>query len=117
MRFEVKDVVCDYGVYEDGKLIPQLIFSSRQNALKVAEILNNEYRHQPYTYCFTVYDVLVLTEFTGKIVDFGYNEIIVTDDNRDEIYALSVNCVYAENDKIVIHTFLNEREVIENELV
>lgn len=73
-------------------------------------------RNLKETYNFTVYDVLVLTEFCGEIVDFGYNVIKVDDSNRDEIYALSVNCVYAENDKIVIHTFLNEREVIESEL-
>lgn len=37
MKYEVRDVVCDYGVYEDDKLI--LILNSRRNALMIKKIL------------------------------------------------------------------------------
>lgn len=36
-KYEVKDVVCDYGLYEDGEL--KLILKSRQNALTIKRIL------------------------------------------------------------------------------
>ena len=37
MIYKVKDVVCDYGVYEDDRLI--LILNNRANALMIAKIL------------------------------------------------------------------------------
>lgn len=36
-KYEVKDVVCDYGLYEDSEL--KLILNSRQNALTIKRIL------------------------------------------------------------------------------
>lgn len=36
-KYEVKPVVCDYGVYKDGKVI--LICNSRLNALLIADIM------------------------------------------------------------------------------
>lgn len=43
--FEVKDVVCDYGVYEDGEL--KLILNSRCIALRIVELLKeDESRHK-----------------------------------------------------------------------
>lgn len=40
MKYEVKDVVCDYGVFEDGEL--KLILNSHANALKIVEILKTD---------------------------------------------------------------------------
>lgn len=37
MKYEVRDVVCDYGVYEDNKLA--LILNSRRNAEMIVKIL------------------------------------------------------------------------------
>ena len=43
--YEVKDVVCDYGVYEDGEL--KLILNSRRNAERIVAILEeDERRHR-----------------------------------------------------------------------
>ncbi|SQC56814.1 hypothetical protein [Listeria newyorkensis] len=42
---EVKDVVCDYGVYVDGVLSEHLIFNKRSNAEAVAEIMRNDSLH------------------------------------------------------------------------
>ena len=39
-KYEVKDVVCDYGIYEDNKLT--LILNSRANALMIKEILEDD---------------------------------------------------------------------------
>lgn len=36
--YEVKSCVCDYAIYNDGVIIPELIFNSRENAEKVCEI-------------------------------------------------------------------------------
>ena len=46
MKYEVKDVVCDYGVY-DGKGNLCLICNSRRNALLIADIMtsDSEWKH------------------------------------------------------------------------
>ncbi len=41
-KFEVKDVVCDYGVFEDGEL--KLILNSRRIALQIVELLEEDER-------------------------------------------------------------------------
>ena len=41
-EYEVRDVVCDYGVYEDGEL--KLILNSRRIALQIAELLKEDDR-------------------------------------------------------------------------
>ena len=41
-KFEVKDVVCDYGVYENGEL--KLILNSRRIALQIVELLEEDER-------------------------------------------------------------------------
>lgn len=45
-RYEVKDVVCDYGVYEKGKLL--LICNSRANALLIKDILEKDIQHNTH---------------------------------------------------------------------
>ena len=40
MKYEVRDVVCDYGVYENGEL--KLILNSRQIAKKIVELLEED---------------------------------------------------------------------------
>lgn len=42
----VKEVVCDYGVYEDDKLIH--IFNDRENAKLVKKILEFDLKHKRY---------------------------------------------------------------------
>lgn len=42
MTYEVRDVVCDYGVYEDGEL--KLILNSRRIAEKIVELLKDDER-------------------------------------------------------------------------
>ena len=39
-EYEVRDVVCDYGVYEDGEL--KLILNSRRIALQIVELLKED---------------------------------------------------------------------------
>ncbi len=41
-EYEVRDVVCDYGVYEDGEL--KLILNSRKFALQIVELLKEDER-------------------------------------------------------------------------
>lgn len=43
---EVKPVVCDYGVYEDGEL--KLILNSNANARLIKSILDADDRHEVY---------------------------------------------------------------------
>nr|DAG28562.1 MAG TPA: hypothetical protein [Caudoviricetes sp.] len=40
MKYEVRDVVCDYGVYENGEL--KLILNSRRIAEKIVELLKKD---------------------------------------------------------------------------
>ena len=37
MKYEVRDIVCDYGIYENGEL--KLILNSRKIALEIAKLL------------------------------------------------------------------------------
>ena len=49
-KYEVKDIVCDYGLYEDGEL--KLILNSKQNALTIKRILEvDESIHNQATVC------------------------------------------------------------------
>lgn len=41
-EYYVKDVVCDFGVYEDGEL--KLILNSRRIALQIVELLKEDER-------------------------------------------------------------------------
>lgn len=41
-KYEVRDVVCDYGLYEDGEL--KLILNSRRIALKIKELCEEDCR-------------------------------------------------------------------------
>lgn len=40
MTYEVRDVVCDYGVYENGEL--KLILNSRRIALEIVKLLEED---------------------------------------------------------------------------
>lgn len=48
INYEVRQVVCDYGIYEEGKLIPELIMNSRANALLICEILRCDDEHRVF---------------------------------------------------------------------
>ena len=43
LKYEVRDVVCDYGIYENGEL--KLILNSRRNALDIVHILEKDARY------------------------------------------------------------------------
>lgn len=48
-RYSVKDVVCDYGIYAEGKLISsELIFNSRKNAEEICRIMNLDNENKVY---------------------------------------------------------------------
>lgn len=51
MRYFVKPVVCDYGIYrlDDGKLELIEICNSSSNAEMVAEILNSDDKHEVWS--------------------------------------------------------------------
>jgi hypothetical protein len=56
-KYEVKDIVCDYGLYEDGKL--KLICNSKRNALLIKAIMDKDNilnGNQNGNYYFTDYD-------------------------------------------------------------
>lgn len=41
-KYQVRDIVCDYGVYVDGEL--KLILNSKRIALQIVELLKEDYR-------------------------------------------------------------------------
>lgn len=47
MRYTVKDVVCDYGVYEDDRLL--VILNDAVNAKLIADILNSDLKKKRYS--------------------------------------------------------------------
>lgn len=46
MKIEVKNVVCDYGIYEDGKLI--FILNNKENAELIKKVLEADAEHKRY---------------------------------------------------------------------
>ncbi|QCP34928.1 hypothetical protein AR1Y2_1474 [Anaerostipes rhamnosivorans] len=46
MRYDVRPVVCDYGVFEDGRLI--LICNCSKNALLIQKILQTDCEREVY---------------------------------------------------------------------
>lgn len=68
IKFEVKPVVCDYGIYENGEL--KLILNCRNNAETIVSILNADLDNKEYA-------VLVKREININKVD--------TFDNRKTI--------------------------------
>lgn len=58
-KFEVRDVVCDYGIYENGEL--KLILNSRGSALKILKILefDNSLINEARPYNDTNFDKIV----------------------------------------------------------
>lgn len=47
-KYEVTSIVCDYGILEDGRLIPELILNSRKNAELIKAILEADEKHETY---------------------------------------------------------------------
>lgn len=47
-KYEVKNVVCDYGVFEDGKLISGMMLNSKRNAEFIVEILEIDEKHRQF---------------------------------------------------------------------
>ncbi|MHC1746972.1 MAG: hypothetical protein AB9856_01120 [Cellulosilyticaceae bacterium] len=45
-KYEVKDVVCDYGVFEDDKLMARMILNSRTNAEIIVQTLEADEKHE-----------------------------------------------------------------------
>lgn len=59
-RYEVKDVVCDYGVYEKGKLL--LICNSRANALLIKSILETDLQQHVHQQAVHAHWILIDSE-------------------------------------------------------
>lgn len=50
----MKDVVCDYGIFENGVLIPQLILNSKSNANFIKAILDVDQQYERFEENFEV---------------------------------------------------------------
>ncbi|SCJ09138.1 Uncharacterised protein [uncultured Clostridium sp.] len=62
IKYEVRPVVCDYGVFENGEL--KLILECRSNAQTIVNILNADLENKEYA-------VLVKREINiGKVTNF-----------------------------------------------
>lgn len=48
INVEVRDVVCDYGIYINGELVKELIFNGKCNAELVADVLRKDYQHETH---------------------------------------------------------------------
>jgi hypothetical protein len=47
-KYEVKEVVCDFGIFADGELIPNLILNSKANANEIVRILKVDDHHERF---------------------------------------------------------------------
>lgn len=74
--YEVKDVVCDYGIYENGEL--KLILNSRGSALKIKRILDfdDSLRNEARPYNDTNFDKITqnVDSFIKWVLD-NYNSV------------------------------------------
>lgn len=48
MKIEIKEVVCDWGIYIDNKLNSELIFNSLANAKEVKRIMELDDKHKKH---------------------------------------------------------------------
>lgn len=46
MKLEIKEVVCDWGIYVDGETYPFMIFNSKANAQEIMRIMELDNKHE-----------------------------------------------------------------------
>lgn len=70
--YEVKSCVCDYAIYDEGKLIKDLIFNSRKNAELVCDVMNLDCNHKEYgrlkTVSIDIKNLDVMKKVVSKII-------------------------------------------------
>lgn len=49
MKLEIKEVVCDWGIYVDGETYPFMIFNSKANAQEIMRIMELDNKHERKT--------------------------------------------------------------------
>lgn len=78
--YEVRDVVCDYGLFEDGEL--KLILNSNSNAKLIKTILEIDEKHEVYEFLMKE-NVNVEKVASGEISN-KINEIVLLDFNEQK---------------------------------
>ncbi|XIK69536.1 hypothetical protein N8C83_15655 (plasmid) [Enterococcus faecium] len=48
MKLEIKEVVCDWGIYVDGETYPFMIFNSKANAQEIMRIMELDNKHERF---------------------------------------------------------------------
>lgn len=48
MNYEVKEIVCDWGIFINSELYPHMIFNSKSNAEEVKRILELDCQHRRF---------------------------------------------------------------------
>lgn len=76
LHYLVEPVVCDYGVYElrgnDKTLV--VICNSQANALKIADILNDDAKHKVYKECVLV-SIVEHNKIAGFLNNIGIEKV------------------------------------------
>ena len=48
MKLEIKEVVCDWGIYVDGETYPFMIFNSKANAQEIMRMMELVNKHDRF---------------------------------------------------------------------
>ncbi|HGT1303944.1 TPA: hypothetical protein ACMV4K_002993, partial [Enterococcus faecium] len=48
MKLEIKEVVCDWGIYVDGQTYPFMIFNSKANAQEIMRIMELDNKNERF---------------------------------------------------------------------
>ena len=48
MKLEIKEVVCDWGIYVDGETYTFMIFNSKANAQEIMRIMELDNKHERF---------------------------------------------------------------------
>ncbi|XIK57558.1 hypothetical protein N8D49_14880 (plasmid) [Enterococcus faecium] len=54
MKLEIKEVVCDWGIYVDGETYPFMIFNSKANAQEIMRIMELDNKQKMENECEAV---------------------------------------------------------------
>lgn len=63
-KYEVRNVVCDYGIYENDKLV--LILNSRRIACEIVDLLKSDYSINHGTWGYEREEFRILFDFGVK---------------------------------------------------
>ena len=102
MKIEVKELVCDWGIFIDGKLSKDLIFCSKENAEEVKRIIELDIENKRFD---SVYPKVNITKGEDRMLNqfrkASFIDVGIVD------YSGAVPQVLISNENRIVDAYLN----------